>query len=326
MQGLVAVESGLHWMKIQISASYLNDLDGACPLMFSGKMPIRRRGRLPGAFFWSYTKVLVPSGASTNCDTMKTMPSNDERPGPTAQAGDATQAGTPSAFHGVDLAEALRLLGQAGIQISSANETTALQQVIDGLCNLSSRDGLTGLANRRVFNAALGREIDRSARTGEIFGLLLVDVDHFKQVNDRHGHLVGDVVLKAVARLIEDSFRSIDTVARFGGEEFAVILPNVSAAFLHQVAERVRARIENAQIVATRGLRVAVTVSIGTVCSRGHVPQDAKALIEAADRKLYAAKRLGRNRVCGDPAPAAEVTSDERAQLLRIFDSVDTNS
>jgi diguanylate cyclase (GGDEF)-like protein len=238
----------------------------------------------------------------------------------------ATQAGTPSAFHGVDLAEALRLLGQAGIRISAANEASALQQVIDGLCTLSSRDGLTGLANRRVFNDALGREIDRSARTGEFFGLLLLDIDHFKQINDRHGHLVGDFVLTAVARLIEDSFRSIDTVARYGGEEFAVILPNASAAFLQQVAERTRALIEGARIEAARGVRVAVTVSIGTICSLGYVPQNARALIEAADRKLYEAKRLGRNRVCGDPAPAAEVTSDERAQLLRIFDSVDTNS
>ena len=251
-------------------------------------------------------------------------PLRNKHPGPFTQAGDATHAGTPSAFHGVDLAEALRLLGQAGIQISGADDAAALLQVVDGLCTLSSRDGLTGLANRRVFNDALEREIDRSARTGEIFGLLLVDIDHFKQVNDRHGHLAGDLVLKAVARLIEESFRSIDTVARFGGEEFAVILPNVSAAFLRHVAERARARIESSRIETTRGLHVAVTVSIGTVCSRVQIPQDAKALIEAADRKLYEAKRLGRNRVCWEPAPAAEVTRDERAQLLRIFDQMDT--
>ena len=257
---------------------------------------------------------------------MITTPFRGEHAGPPATAGEATHAGTLRAFHGVDVAEALCLLGQAGIQISRADETAVLQQVIDGLCTLSSRDGLTGLANRRMFNDVLGREIDRSARTGEIFGLLLIDIDHFKQINDRHGHLVGDLVLKAVARMIEDSFRSIDTVARFGGEEFTVILPNVSDAFLRQVAERARARIESARIEATRGLHIAATVSIGTVCSRGHVPQDAKALIEAADRKLYEAKRLGRNRVCCEPAPVADVTRDERAQLLRIFDSVDTNS
>lgn len=239
---------------------------------------------------------------------------------------DAAHAAKPPAFHGIDLAEALRLLNLDGIQISQADGVDALQQVIDGLCKLSSRDGLTGLANRRVFDDALGREIDRSARTGETFGLMLIDIDHFKKINDLHGHPVGDLALKAVADLIADSFRSIDTVARYGGEEFVVILPNVSEAFLLQVAERARAKIQNARIEATQGLQLEVTVSIGTVCSRGFASESAKALIETADRRLYEAKRLGRNRVCSERTPDAAVSRDERAHLLRIIDSPDTNT
>src|SRR5262245_44040079 len=97
---------------------------------------------------------------------------------PQVDSGTSREAG--GALHGVDLAEALRLLRQAGIRIAPDNQPAALQQVIDALCTLSSQDGLTGLANRRVFNDTLRRQIDRSTRTGEIFGLLLIDIDHFK--------------------------------------------------------------------------------------------------------------------------------------------------
>lgn len=235
-------------------------------------------------------------------------------------------ANAPATGRGVDLGEALRLLGLDGPPLAGADEIARLQRVIDGLCLLSSHDGLTGLANRRVFNDALGREIDRGARTGESFGLMIIDIDHFKQINDQHGHPVGDLVLKAVARKIADSFRSIDLVARFGGEEFAVVLPNVSPAFLLQVAERAREAVENTRVEGPRGLQLKVTVSIGAVCARGLAAIGRDALIEAADGKLYAAKRQGRNRVCFDASPDTEVTRDERAHLLRLIDSPDTIS
>jgi diguanylate cyclase len=222
---------------------------------------------------------------------------------------------------GVDVTEALRLLKQTGTDdpgAGSARNAVALQRVVDALCALSSQDGLTGLANRRALWGALEREIARSARTGETFALMLIDIDHFKRVNDQYGHLTGDLVLRAVARMIEASFRAMDTVARFGGEEFAVILPNSPPAYSQQVARRACERIAGEPIDVSPDLRLFITVSIGVACSGEWSARDTKAMVEAVDRNLYRAKRLGRNRVCWEPTPGTALTGAERAQLFAI--------
>lgn len=224
---------------------------------------------------------------------------------------------------GVNVTDALRLLQLAGIDnllADNAGETAALQRVVDGLCAISSQDGLTGLENRRSFWNALEREIERSARTGDTFGLLLIDIDHFKQVNDTYGHLTGDVVLRAVAKVIEDNFRPMDTVARFGGEEFAVILPNSPLAYSRKVAERVHARIARERVTVSPDLQLSVAVSIGVACSNAWTSREAEVLVEAADHNLYQAKRQGRNRVCWEPQPSTALTSDERTLLLGVTD------
>lgn len=269
---------------------------------------------------------MVPTGGLIKFEMAITTSLRGPQSAPAMREDAVVAAHAPASGGAVDLGEALRLLGLDGPPLAGADEVARLQHVIDGLCLLSSHDGLTGLANRRVFNDALGREIDRGARTAESFGLLIIDIDHFKQINDQHGHPVGDLVLKAVAEKIADSFRSIDLVARFGGEEFAVVLPNVSPAFLLQVAERAREAVANTRVEGPRGLQLNVTVSIGAVCARGLAAIDRDALIEDADSKLYAAKRQGRNRVCFDTAPDTEVTLGERAHLLRLIDSPDTIS
>jgi len=254
---------------------------------------------------------------------MKPAPNSDDKTGGTAAIGADLFDEAARLVGGVNVTEALRLLRLAGIENPLAGDggkNVALQRVIDGLCALSSQDGLTGLANRRAFWNALEREIGRSARTGEIFGLLLLDIDHFKRVNDTHGHLAGDVVLHAVARVLEDDFRTMDTVARFGGEEFAVILPNSPLVYSRQVAERVRARIAGRQITVAPGVQLSVTVSIGVVCSSAWSAREAKVLVEAADRNLYEAKHQGRNRVCWEPQPSTALTSAERALLLGVVD------
>jgi diguanylate cyclase (GGDEF)-like protein len=156
---------------------------------------------------------------------------------------------------------------------------------------LSERDALTGLANHRVFHERLQTELDAAARTGELVAVVLVDLDLFKDVNDRHGHLVGDAALRSVARALERAARSADVVARVGGEEFAVVLRGTDGQGAVTFAERAR------QCVEAIADPVSLTVSIGVSCSTG-AAVTAEALFDAADKAMYRAKRAGRNRVC----------------------------
>jgi diguanylate cyclase (GGDEF)-like protein len=213
---------------------------------------------------------------------------------------------------------ALQLLQQSGIELPDAahGETARLQAVIDGLCNLSSRDALTGLANRRQFELALAREIDRVARAGEPALVLMIDIDHFKAINDTHGHSAGDVVLQEVARALHDCIRPMDTVARFGGEEFAMILPNCPPAFGLAVAERVRIKVQGRRCTIAPGVDVAVTVSLGGAFAPQWVRSSAPLWIERADQQLYRAKASGRNRACLEQPPVSHVSPEEKGLLF----------
>lgn len=156
-------------------------------------------------------------------------------------------------------------------------------------------DGLTGAQNRRFFDEAMREYLGEFRKIGKPVGLLIIDLDHFKMVNDTHGHDVGDKVLKAVASCLQDLTRYHDVVARLGGEEFAVLAPNMNMTLLNTLAERVRNGI--AEIVVPSGnVRLMVTASIGLALWDGREP--AEQLYRRADKYLYQAKRLGRNRVC----------------------------
>jgi len=161
------------------------------------------------------------------------------------------------------------------------------------LSDLSRIDGLTQLLNRQAWEEAAMVEVSRSRRSGAPATLLMLDVDHFKAVNDRYGHPAGDAVLRSVARLLRDALREEDVLGRYGGEEFSIVLPNTAAAGAAVAAERLRARIESA--VLERGAGIRATVSIGFA---ELAPEDAdcSAWIARADRALYAAKAGGRNR------------------------------
>lgn len=159
------------------------------------------------------------------------------------------------------------------------------------------RDRLTGVYNRGAFDDRLQSELSTSRRRGTPLALLLFDIDHFKKLNDTHGHLAGDAVIRAVAQCAQRTVRPEDVLARYGGEEFAVILRSVSSRSAFVMAERVRAAVED-QRTAWNDTEIGATVSIGVV----HAPsakavESPAAFIAAADAALYAAKHQGRNRV-----------------------------
>ncbi len=218
----------------------------------------------------------------------------------------------------LSLGGALQLLQQSGHVLPDPAQSRAawLQAVIDGLCELSSRDPLTGLANRRQFELTLASEVDRVARAGEPALVLMIDIDHFKRVNDAHGHQAGDGVLKAVALALRDCIRPMDTVARFGGEEFAMILPNCPPSFGMMVAERIRTHVHSRVIGIAPGQSVSVSVSIGGAFAPQWVRSSSLLWVERADQQLYRAKSEGRNRACLEQPMVSHVSAEEKGLLF----------
>jgi diguanylate cyclase (GGDEF)-like protein len=176
-----------------------------------------------------------------------------------------------------------RFAGHTALAMRNANLLERMQQ-------MAVTDGLTQLANRRSFDRSLERELQRATRTDGRLSVVLLDIDHFKGLNDTHGHLVGDNVLRQVAAALAECGREYDTIARYGGEEFAAVLPGCSSALAVQVAERLRRAVEEA------ASDVPVTASCG-VATFPYDGADVESLLGAADRALYSAKRAGRNQV-----------------------------
>jgi diguanylate cyclase len=223
-----------------------------------------------------------------------------------------------AAAGGLRMDEALQLLRLSGIEPPQGEPGSPawMQSLIDALCEMSSRDALTGLANRRQFELALARELDRVARSGEPALLMMLDIDHFKRVNDTHGHAAGDEVIRAVATALAESVRPMDLVARIGGEEFAVILPNCGPAFGQAVAERIRQRVQRRAVSIGPQQEVSVTVSVGGAFAPQWVRSTARIWTERADLQLYRAKSEGRNRACIEPTPISEVSAEEKGLLF----------
>jgi len=181
------------------------------------------------------------------------------------------------------------------------------------LSEVSSRDSLTGLYNRWFVMEKIDSELNRALRHGSPMSLLLLDVDHFKRINDTWGHSAGDQVLQGIGQLLRESCRVYDVPGRYGGEEFCIVLPETKTGNTTAVAERIRQRLESTELTCG-DTAVIVTASIGIAGmdtpDDGHELSPA-GLIDRADRALYAAKHLGRNRIetwgsglLGDPAEA----------------------
>ncbi len=158
---------------------------------------------------------------------------------------------------------------------------------------LSEHDSLTGLYNGRAFRNRYGRLLERAARTGGPVSLLLIDVDHLKAVNDRYGHSIGNKVLMHVANALREAKRAEDSAARWGGDEFAILLDSADAASALRVAEKVLILVKAKPVPFTKGLSATVTVG---ACTANHLTPETD-LFAAADRALYGAKREGRDRV-----------------------------
>ncbi|HET7769688.1 MAG TPA: diguanylate cyclase [Chloroflexota bacterium] len=204
-------------------------------------------------------------------------------------------------------------LRRTSAQLEQANET---------LLRLALLDGLTGLANRRAFDDFLAREWRRSARERVPVSLLMLDVDHFKALNDRFGHAVGDDALRRVADVVRGAAgRPGDLAARYGGEEFAVVLGATTPEGAAAVGERLRHGVESlalndvaegAHLTASVGVATALAAAEPALNAMGNQPGDGpctspQALLAAADAALFQAKRAGRNRVVAAPAPTSEV-------------------
>jgi len=177
---------------------------------------------------------------------------------------------------------------------------------------LAVTDGLTGLRNRRYAEDVLRTEVERALRTGTPFGLLVLDLDHFKRVNDEHGHPAGDRVLCGLAARLIMAARATDVVARYGGEEFVVLLPGADEEVAVEVAERCRRSISRSPFLLADGVRLFATVSVGAACIPRHA-RSVDELVRVADKALYTAKELGRDQVqlgLPDAGPAPSPLGD----------------
>ncbi|EKS67351.1 MULTISPECIES: diguanylate cyclase [Caballeronia] len=188
------------------------------------------------------------------------------------------------------------------VTISDVTHASMMQRARDEavakLQEFADRDGLTGIANRRYFELRLRDEFQRWHRYGGELSMLLFDLDHFKRINDDRGHLVGDTVLRVMAERVAKAVRVQDVFGRFGGEEFALLLPCTNFDDAMIVAEKVRREIGETP-VDVQNARVPVTASVGVARARTGVTSSYEALINEADAALYTAKREGRNRSVG---------------------------
>ncbi len=288
---------GLNWivvarLPISVANAPVNDLVGSILLIGAGLGLI---GIL--VTYWLAGRLARPILAIT---------AEADRIGREAGAGTLPRVGGASEV--VQLSRALRSLlrriGMAEQKLSAAERDAEQQAVatrelsldIERLRRLSETDPLTGLLNRRAFLAAAERQVAYARRYDRALAVVVADIDHFKQVNDSHGHATGDAVIRAVAERLQTAARDTDLVARFGGEEFVVLLMESDVAAAVSYAERTRGLISSVPVATESGATVRVTISLGCTILNA-ADRDVQDAIDRADDALYGAKAAGRNRV-----------------------------
>ncbi len=192
----------------------------------------------------------------------------------------------------------LKVDGQSFGFVSTYVDITEHKEMAERLRALANTDDLTGLNNRRYFTSLLSREIKRCQRNGSPLSLLLFDLDHFKLVNDTHGHHIGDLALKEFARTCRALLRDIDVFGRMGGEEFCIFLPETEYENAFILAERLRKAVENIELKNDEGQLVPIRVSIGISSYDSMMEDRIEDMLQRADKALYRAKNSGRNRIC----------------------------
>ncbi len=200
------------------------------------------------------------------------------------------------------------------------DQLQALRTEVAELSEQVRTDTLTGLFNFRHLRLTLEQEMERTRRTDQPTAVIMVDLDHFKQVNDNWGHEVGNQALVATAESIRQTTRRLDIPCRYGGEEFTIILPSTDLLIALQVAERIRLRIEQTEILVD-GVDIQLTASFGVDIYRSHQDETPEQFIQRADQCLYEAKQSGRNCVCHGSRGlrAASAVSNEERDLLGDF-------
>lgn len=201
-------------------------------------------------------------------------------------------------------------------------ELQQLRERVDALADLVSHDALTGLLNRRHFDLTLPAVLERTRRSLQPACLVLIDLDHFKHINDTWGHPVGDLALQHAANIMQQQVRMVDSIYRYGGEEFVVILPDTRLRQAVEVAERIRVAIQDTPLELEEG-ELGFTASLGVEV---HLPTQSTSpekLLEATDKLLYQAKETGRNKVChrdfSEAESQTEVSREEREALRGLF-------
>jgi two-component system cell cycle response regulator len=292
----VAADGATAWQMLQADgAPRLALLDWMMPGMDGVEVCRRIRSRQDGA----YTYVLLLTARDGHRDVLEGL-----------------EAGADDYLTKPFDPEELRVRLRTGKRILDLENRLLAAQV--SLAFEAAHDSLTELWNHRAILESLQRELVRAAREHTSLGVVLLDVDHFKQVNDRHGHLAGDDVLREVSRRMQASVRSYDGVGRYGGEEFLVILPTCSAAEALEKAEQIRRVIADQPFQTCDG-PLRITASLGALGSAAGLYQDPSALLQAVDAALYRAKDAGRNCVKAAPLPGVECESGphEASGLLR---------